>query len=269
MLRALEIQDLRFCWLGAPPACRTIRGTESLHGIHCRCKDVWNDALAALTMLSSCGPLLCRAAGHAKPVGEQPRTCGTAVGLCCCRQHRFMHLSNLRCACQWQGMLSPTMYSRAKAALLSALVLAGAAVATATIGYVMASPTFGWTGAAASNVVVQPPFAEPAGSHIRLEGHSHTIAACILLNFATQDVSCHRPFAESSGPHIRVQVHPYHRFGVGAPAAGLALVLHRPQPHGGVLRKPYASCRLPIEVSRIDAGAPAAGVVLPPTSTSW
>ena len=45
-----------------------------------------------------------------------------------------------------QGMLSPSMYGRAKAALLSALVLAGAAVITAVVGFVMASPTFGWTG---------------------------------------------------------------------------------------------------------------------------
>jgi hypothetical protein len=39
------------------------------------------------------------------------------------------------------------MYSRAKAALLSLLVVGGAAVVTAVVGYVMASPTFGWTGA--------------------------------------------------------------------------------------------------------------------------
>ena len=39
------------------------------------------------------------------------------------------------------------MYSRAKAALLSLLVVSGAAVVTAVVGYVMASPTFGWTGA--------------------------------------------------------------------------------------------------------------------------
>jgi dolichyl-diphosphooligosaccharide--protein glycosyltransferase len=45
-----------------------------------------------------------------------------------------------------KGMLSPSMYSRAKAALLSLLVVSGAAVATAVVGYVMASPTFGWTG---------------------------------------------------------------------------------------------------------------------------
>jgi hypothetical protein len=45
-----------------------------------------------------------------------------------------------------QGMLSPSMYSRAKAALLSLLVVSGAAVVTAVVGYVMASPTFGWTG---------------------------------------------------------------------------------------------------------------------------
>lgn len=43
-------------------------------------------------------------------------------------------------------MLSPAMYSRAKAALLSVLVLAAAAVITAVVGFVMASPTFGWTG---------------------------------------------------------------------------------------------------------------------------
>ena len=39
------------------------------------------------------------------------------------------------------------MYGRAKAALLSAMVVAGAAVITAVVGFVMASPTFGWTGA--------------------------------------------------------------------------------------------------------------------------
>ena len=48
------------------------------------------------------------------------------------------------------------MYSRAKAALLSLLVVSGAAVATAVVGYVMASPTFGWTGAAAQNASSAP-----------------------------------------------------------------------------------------------------------------
>ena len=48
------------------------------------------------------------------------------------------------------------MYSRAKAALLSLLVVSGAAVVTAVVGYVMASPTFGWTGAALAPRLHQP-----------------------------------------------------------------------------------------------------------------
>ncbi len=43
-------------------------------------------------------------------------------------------------------MLSPAMYARAKAALLTGLMLAFAGVVTAVVGFVMASPTFGWTG---------------------------------------------------------------------------------------------------------------------------
>lgn len=40
------------------------------------------------------------------------------------------------------------MYAKAKATLLVSLLVATAAVVVAIVGYVMASPTFGWTGAA-------------------------------------------------------------------------------------------------------------------------
>jgi len=45
-----------------------------------------------------------------------------------------------------KNMLSPRMYAKAKATLLVSLLVATAAVVVAIVGYVMASPTFGWTG---------------------------------------------------------------------------------------------------------------------------
>lgn len=47
-----------------------------------------------------------------------------------------------------QNMLSPRMYGKAKATLLVSMLVATTAVVVAVVGYVMASPTFGWTGAA-------------------------------------------------------------------------------------------------------------------------
>lgn len=44
------------------------------------------------------------------------------------------------------------MYAKAKATLLVSLLVATAAVVVAVVGYVMASPTFGWTGAAGTHV---------------------------------------------------------------------------------------------------------------------
>ena len=45
-----------------------------------------------------------------------------------------------------QGLLPPKMYQRAKALVLTAGVAALGVVAFLVFGYVMASPTFGWTG---------------------------------------------------------------------------------------------------------------------------
>ena len=45
-----------------------------------------------------------------------------------------------------QGLLSPKMFQRAKTLVLTAGVVTLGAVASLVFGYVMASPTFGWTG---------------------------------------------------------------------------------------------------------------------------
>lgn len=45
-----------------------------------------------------------------------------------------------------QGMLPPRAYQQAKRLLLTGAVAGGALVVTVVTGYVMASPTFGWTG---------------------------------------------------------------------------------------------------------------------------
>ncbi len=45
-----------------------------------------------------------------------------------------------------QNMLSPRMYAKVKATLLVSMLVATAAVVVVVITYVMASPTFGWTG---------------------------------------------------------------------------------------------------------------------------
>lgn len=45
-----------------------------------------------------------------------------------------------------KGMLSPKMYARAKATLLASALIAASAGVVVVVGYVMASPTFGWTG---------------------------------------------------------------------------------------------------------------------------
>ena len=45
-----------------------------------------------------------------------------------------------------QRMLTPKAYQQAKKLLLSAAVAVGAVIITLVTGYVMASPTFGWTG---------------------------------------------------------------------------------------------------------------------------
>ena len=45
-----------------------------------------------------------------------------------------------------QGLLPPKMYQQAKVLVLSVGVAALVLVASLVIGYVMASPTFGWTG---------------------------------------------------------------------------------------------------------------------------
>ena len=47
-----------------------------------------------------------------------------------------------------QGLLSPKMYQKAKTLVLTAGIVALGAVASLVFGYVMASPTFGWTGQA-------------------------------------------------------------------------------------------------------------------------
>ena len=44
-------------------------------------------------------------------------------------------------------MLPPRAYQQAKRLLLTGAVAGGALVVTVVTGYVMASPTFGWTGA--------------------------------------------------------------------------------------------------------------------------
>ena len=45
-----------------------------------------------------------------------------------------------------QGVLPPKMYQQAKVLVLSAGLAVLALVASLVVGYVMASPTFGWTG---------------------------------------------------------------------------------------------------------------------------
>ena len=47
-----------------------------------------------------------------------------------------------------QGMLTPKAYQQAKTLLLTSAIAGAGVVMTLLIGYVMASPTFGWTGAA-------------------------------------------------------------------------------------------------------------------------
>ena len=47
-----------------------------------------------------------------------------------------------------QGMLTPKAYQQAKTLLLTSAIAGAGLVMTLLIGYVMASPTFGWTGAA-------------------------------------------------------------------------------------------------------------------------
>lgn len=51
-----------------------------------------------------------------------------------------MHVSS-------QGMLTRKAFRQAKRLLLLGAVAGGALVVTVVTGYVMASPTFGWTGA--------------------------------------------------------------------------------------------------------------------------
>jgi len=49
-----------------------------------------------------------------------------------------------------QGMLTPKAYQQAKTLLLTSAIAGAGIVMTLLTGYVMASPTFGWTGAAGS-----------------------------------------------------------------------------------------------------------------------
>ena len=57
-----------------------------------------------------------------------------------------------------QGMLTPKAYQQAKTLLLTSAVASAGVVMTLLIGYVMASPTFGWTGAAARRSVATADF---------------------------------------------------------------------------------------------------------------
>ncbi len=53
-------------------------------------------------------------------------------------------------AMRLQGMLTPKAYQQAKTLLLTSAIAGAGIVMTLLTGYVMASPTFGWTGAAGS-----------------------------------------------------------------------------------------------------------------------
>jgi hypothetical protein len=52
-------------------------------------------------------------------------------------------------------MLTPKAYQQAKTLLLTTAIAGAGVVMTLLIGYVMASPTFGWTGAAATESILK------------------------------------------------------------------------------------------------------------------
>ena len=97
------------------------------------------------------------------------------------------------------------MYSRAMAALLSLLVVSGAAVVTAVVGYVMASPTFGWTGAGYSRSVCAHHSAGPA----RTCCGSQPVSGTLLLancNAFRQHIRAllNRALRQLRGPQIKL-----------------------------------------------------------------
>ena len=66
-----------------------------------------------------------------------PRLMGFARQFCEC---------NMSALCGEQGLLPPKTYQKAKTLVLTAGVAVLGVLTTVVIGYVMASPTFGWTG---------------------------------------------------------------------------------------------------------------------------
>ena len=128
-----------------------------------------------------------------------------------------------------RGLLPQRQFEAAVKLALTAGAAAGAVLVTLVVGYVVKSPTFGWTGewlgcvyiCVCSCVCVQHVGAEfAARRHPGRHAHTHTQN--------TQRTHTRRPLADAARPHVRVPLCADHRVRVRAPAAQLAILYNRP-----------------------------------------
>jgi hypothetical protein len=146
-----------------------------------------------------------------------------------------------------QGVLPERHFRAAVRLALTGAACAGALLVTLVVGYVARSPTLGWTGAGwgwapwgwAGAVTGWERIPPIPLAPLRLSPscpcrppRPPPLTPPPLTRTPPPSLPAPRPLPHAAGPHLCLPLCPHHRVGLGAPAAQLAVLHHRPPRSG-------------------------------------